>query len=224
LLFDAGDLLYDATPGRRRLLRVLAQMGLHTQYGCFFRIWERNFLRDVHRGICPYHEAFRAFLTSFGFESAQIDEVEVATNLRRRELEAPERLLPGVRDTLMRRDLSGISLGVLCNSTATGQQIESRLGELGLTGRFSWCLSSIDLGCALPDRAAYRAALETMRLAAEEVAFVGHDGDELAGAALVGMPTIAINYDHDAVADVYLEHFQQLGGIVEPKSAMRLAG
>jgi FMN phosphatase YigB (HAD superfamily) len=63
-----------------------------------------------------------------------------------------------------------------------------------------------------------------MGMSAEEVAFVGHDGDELAGAALVGMPTVAVNYDHDAVADVYLEHFQQLAGIVEPKSALRLAG
>lgn len=224
LLFDADEVLYDATPGRRRLLRVLAQMGLHTQYACFFRIWERNFLRDVHRGVRPYLEAFRAFLTSFGFSAAQIDEVEAATNLKRRELETPERLLPGVREMLTRRDLAGVALGVLSNATVSGKEIETRLAELGIGGRFRWCFSSIDLQCALPDRAAYRAALDAMGMLPEEVAFVGHDGDELAGAALVGMPTIAINYEHDAVADIYLEHFQQVAGIIEPKSSLRMAG
>ena len=91
LVFDAGDVLYDTTPGRRRLLRVLAQMGLHTQYGCFFRIWERNFLREVYCGRQSYLDAFRAFLRSFGFTEPQIEEVAVATNIQRRTLEEPER-------------------------------------------------------------------------------------------------------------------------------------
>jgi hypothetical protein len=63
-----------------------------------------------------------------------------------------------------------------------------------------------------------------MGLEPDLIAYVGHDGDELAGAALAGMPTIALNYDHDAIADVYLEHFQQLVGIIEPKSPLRMAG
>jgi FMN phosphatase YigB (HAD superfamily) len=224
LLFDAGDVLYDATPGRRRLLRLLAALGLHTQYPYFFRIWERNFLRDVYRGRMGYTDALRAMLRSFGFTDAQIDEVESAASIRRRELETPERLLPGVRETLCRAEFAHLSLGVLTNSTSTGAEIERRLGEFGLGGRFRWVFTSTDLGCALPDRAAFRSALETMGLAAEQVAFVGHDGDELAGAALVGMPTIAFNYDHDAIADVYLESFHELANLIDHKSPVRMAG
>lgn len=224
LLFDAGDVLYDATPGRRRLLRVLAGMGLHTQYACFYRIWERNFLRDVHRGASDYGSAFRAFLTSFGFDRPQIDEIERATNVPRHELETPSRLLPAVRETLVRPELAKTSLAVLTNSTQSAQSLETRLANFGLAGRFQFVFSSIDLGCALPDRAAYHAAAKQMGVAPNRVAFVGHNGDELAGAALAGMPTIAINYEPDAIADVYLEQFQQLVGIVSPRSPLRLAG
>jgi FMN phosphatase YigB (HAD superfamily) len=49
-----------------------------------------------------------------------------------------------------------------------------------------------------------------MRLPPEQVAFVGHDSQELAGAAGVGMQTIAFNFDPEAQADVYLVRFDEL--------------
>lgn len=224
LIFDAGDVLYDTTPGRRRLLRVLAQMGLHTQYACFFRIWERNFLREVYCGRQSYVDAFRAFLKSFGFTEPQIDEVAVATNVQRRTLEEPERLLPGVRETLGRRELSHLSLGVLTNATAPSVDVERQLTTLGLAGRFRWIFSSVDLGIAMPQRAAYCAAVEAMGLSPQQVAFVGHDCDELAGAAAAGLTTIAINYCHGTVANIYLDNFHQLASIVDHRAPVRLAG
>jgi putative hydrolase of the HAD superfamily len=224
LIFDAGDVLYDTTPGRRRLLRVLAQMGLHTQYACFFRIWERNFLREVYCGRQTYLEAFRALLRSFGFTEPQIDEVAVATNVHRRALEEPERLLPGVRETLARRELSHLSLGILTNATVPSVDIERQLPTLGLAGRFRWIFSSIDLGIAMPQRAAYCAAVEAMGLSPQQVAFVGHDSDELAGAASAGMTTVAINYCHGALANIYLDNFHQLASVVDHRAPVRLAG
>lgn len=223
LLFDAGDVLYDATPGRRRLLRVLGQLGLHAQYPYFFRIWERNFLQDVYCGRRTYGEAFKAMLLSFGFSDPQIDEVAAATNIKRRTLEEPDRLLPGVRETLGRRELAGLSLGVLTNATMPSVEIERQLAALGLAGRFRWIFSSVDLGIALPRREAYTAAVEAMGLAPDQVAFVGHDSGELAGAAKAGLTTVALNHEHGAVASVYLENFHQLASIIDHREPARLA-
>ena len=224
LLFDAGDVLYDATPGRRRLLRVLGQLGLHAQYAYFFRIWERNFLQDVYCGRRTYLEAFRAMLTSFGFSEPQIDEVAAATNVMRRTLEEPQRLLPGVRETLGRRELAGLSLGVLTNTTLPSVDLERQLAMLGLAGRFRWIFSSVDMGIALPRREAYTAAVEAMGLTPDQVAFVGHDSGELAGAAKAGLTTIAIHHELGADANVYLENFHQLASIIDDRQPARVAG
>jgi FMN phosphatase YigB (HAD superfamily) len=224
LLFDAGDVLYDATQGRRRLLRVLGQLGLHAQYAYFFRIWERHFLQDVYCGRRSYGEAFRAMLSSFGFHAAQIDEIAAATNVQRRTLEEPDRLLSGVRETLGRRELAGLSLGVLTNATMPSVDLERQLAALGLAGRFRWIFSSVDMGIALPRREAYMAAVEAMGLAADQVAFVGHDSGELAGATKAGLTTIALNHEQGAAADVYLENFHQLASIIDHREPARIAG
>jgi FMN phosphatase YigB (HAD superfamily) len=224
LLFDAGDVLFDATPGRRRLLRVLAQMGLHTQYPYFFRIWERNFLGEVYCGRQTYLDAFRSLLRSFGFTGPQIDEIVAATNVQRRTLEDPESLLSGVRETLARRELATLSLGVLTNATGPSVDVERQLTDLGLAGRFRWIFSSVDLGIALPQKAAYLAAVDAMGLTPKQVAFVGHDTGELAGADAAGLTTIALNAELGAAADVYLENFHQLASIIDQRVPARMAG
>src|SRR3569623_1380083 len=77
-----GDVLYDATLWRRWLLRLLQRMGLHTQYRTFFKIWDVEFLNEVHCGRREYSEAFQAFLLSAGLSRGQIDEVEAARQAR----------------------------------------------------------------------------------------------------------------------------------------------
>jgi FMN phosphatase YigB (HAD superfamily) len=71
-------------------------------------------------------------------------------------------------------------------------------------------VSSRDLGTAMPDPANYRAAAAALGLAPHEAAFVGHDARELSGARSVGMPTMAVNHDFDAPADVYLDRIEAL--------------
>ena len=89
---------------------------------------------------------------------------------------------------------------------------------------FSAVLSSVDLGHAKPDEVCYLAALEAMGLCAEETAFVGHDGEELEGAARVGMRTIGFNCDANVVADVYLTQFHDLLGLAVRQSSYAAAG
>jgi HAD superfamily hydrolase (TIGR01509 family) len=219
LLFDMGDVLYDATGWRRWLLQLLARMGLHTHYRTLFRVWDDEFLEDVYRGRREYGEAFQTFLLCLGLSRGQIDEVRAASQARKRELEVHARLLPGVRSTLERLQARGITMAVLSDSEQSGEELRSWLARLGLGGRFSAVLSSIDLEYTKPSPVCYRAALIAMDLPAEQVAFVGHDRDELAGARAVGLRTAAFNYEAGAKADHYLSRFDELMQLVDRRAA-----
>lgn len=210
LLFDLGDVLYDSTIWRRWLLKVLSQLGLHTNYRSFYHIWDHDFLDDVYRGRREFCEAFQAFLRSAGLSPAQIDEVQAACQTRRDQWELAARLLPGVKPTLSRLHADSVPMGVLSDSEYPAAVLSKRLERLGVRGLFKAVVSSIDLEHTKPDPICYRTALGAMELPADSVAFVGHDSEELAGASRVGMPTIAFNYDAGARADVFLTRFEEL--------------
>jgi len=224
LLFDMGDVLYDTTIWRRWLLQMLARLGLHTNYRSFFCIWDRDFLDDVHRGRREFSEAFRAFLRSAGLSGGQIDEVEAACRARRSQWEETARLLPGVRATLTRLHAAGYVLGVLSDSEHPAALLREQLQRLGLGGLFTAVVSSIDLGRVKPDPICYSTALRAMGLDADDVAFVGHDTEELAGAARMGIRTIAFNFAPDARADVFLARFEELLDLVGVPPSQAAAG
>ena len=224
LVFDTCDVLYDATVWRRWLLQLLGRLGLHTNYKSFFRLWDHDFLADVHRGRREFREAFQAFLLSVGLSRGQIDEVEAACQARRRECEATARSLPGVKATLAKLRGAGVLLAALGDSEHPAAVLAEQLDRLGLDGLFTVVVSSINLARTKPDPVCYRTALEGMRLRAEEAAFVGHDSEELAGAAEVGMQTIAFNYDGDAEADVFLTCFGELLEVVVTRPPYAEAG
>ncbi len=210
LLLDACNILYDDTDWRRWLLRLLMRLGLRTEYGPFFRIFDRDFLDAVYRGQRPFNEALDAFLISAGLTAGQAEEVHHALESYRHHSDASHRPLLGVRATLSQLHASGVRLGVLCNCEHSGETIRQRLAEL--LGESPWAavISSRDVGCTMPAAACYLAALYAMHLPAADVAFVGHDARELRGAKLQGLATIAFNGDRDARADVYLQRFEDL--------------
>jgi putative hydrolase of the HAD superfamily len=71
-------------------------------------------------------------------------------------------------------------------------------------------ISSQDLGIQKPAPEIYTAALQQLNLPACQTAFIGHDVEELNGAQIVGMKTIAFNYDKKARADFYIDQFSDL--------------
>jgi len=224
VLFDMCNVLYDNTVWRRWVLQLLSRLGLHTNYRCFFRIWDRDYLEDVHCGRREFWDAFRAFLRSAGLSRGQIEEVQAACKARRRDLENTARPLPGVKNALGRLDNSGFALAAVCNSQHTGAVLQERLDRFGMAKLFTTVVSSIDLKRTMPDPICYLTAVESLALPVGQVAFVGHDTAELAGAAAVGMPTIAFNFDGDARADVYLARFEELLDVVRTNPPLAAAG
>lgn len=218
LLFDMGGVLYDETTWRRWLLRVLRQLGISRDYRGFFRVWDRDFQMAVYRGECTFCDAFRKFLHSVGLTEAQSVEVEASCRAQRRMYDAGLRVLPGVKSTLGRLQQLGFVLAAVTNSEHPAEVLRQRLAQLGLEFTFTAVISSSDLRRTKPDPACYQAALDAMQLPAGQVAFVGHDAAELAGAAAVGMATVACNFDPDAQADVFIARFEELLDIVQRRA------
>ncbi len=224
LLFDMDDVLHDATVWRRWLMKLLVRMGVHTTYTCLFRLWDREYLDDVHRGRREFCEAFDSFLRAIGLRRAQIDEIRAACQARIRVLTDTSRALPGVKTTLLRLHESGLALGVAVNTSMTEPEVRRQLERFGVEEVLGAVVSSIDLGRTKPDPACYLTALARMHLRPEQTAFVGHDTVELAGAAAVGMQTVAFNYDRDAEADLFLTRFDELLDVCGVRSRYAAAG
>ncbi len=210
LLFDMGDVLYDATLWRRWLWRLLIRMGVTHSYDALFAIWDDEHLDAVHRGQGDHAAAFATFLTALSLSHAKIDEIVAASRIRKRELESETRPLAGVRATIERLAALEVPLGIVSDSESPAVQLEEHLGRLGLGGRFSPIISSRDLGCTKPDPHCYLAALESLALPADRVAFIGHDRVELAGARAVGLTSIAFNDAPGCEAEIHLRHFREL--------------
>lgn len=210
LLLEAGDILYDDTAWRRWLLRLLTRLGLRAEYGPFFRVFERDFLDNVHCGRRTFDDGMNAFLISAGLSAGQADEACRALDSYRRRSEDDFRPLIGVPETLAQLRSAGVTLGVLCNSERSGDMLHQRLLELLDDSPWTAVVSSRDLGCTMPSPACYRAALVAVKLSAADAAFVGRDAKELRGAKAQGIATIAFNADADAHANVHLRRFEEL--------------
>jgi len=224
VVFDICNVLYDDTVWRRWVLKVLGRLGLHTNYRSFFRVWDRDYLAEVHRGQSTFHDAFRTFLAAAGLSAGQIEEVEAACQTRRRELQRTARPLPGVRSTLAGLHRRGLALAAVANSEHPAPVLEEQLRRFDVAEVFTAVISSIELRRVMPEPDCYLAALRAVGLSAGEVAFVGHDTAVLAGATAVGMPTVAFNYDCDARADVYLGRFDELLDLLAPPRPEAAAG
>jgi HAD superfamily hydrolase (TIGR01509 family) len=224
LLLDSCNVLYDATGWRRWLLQVLQRLGLHTHYRCLFHVWEKDYLRPVHRGERDLCDALRSFLQALGLSRGQIEEVATTCQARCLRWESETLLLPGVKSTLRRLAAGGIPLAVVCDSEHPSDVLRDQLERMGLDDILTGVISSRDLGHIKPDPVCYETALEAIGLHACQAAFVGHDADELAGASRLGMQTIAFNPSGDVEADVLLTRFAELSELIALPTSRNRAG
>lgn len=224
LLFDFGGVLYDDTVWRRRLLRLLSHVGMHTDYSRFYYLWDRDFAPDVYCGRVAFCDAFAAYLRSTGLSAGLVDELMAACRGLRRDLDESIRPLPGVRGTLARLARMNLVLGILTDSELTADQLRPRLAAFAPPETFRAVVSSFDIGRAKPDPGSYRTALTQMGFAAPQVAFVGQDAAELAGARTMGMPVVALGGSPDTEADVHLDCFDQLADVVSIQRPLAAAG
>lgn len=216
LIFEADNVLFDATLWRRWLHQLLGRFRVQADFDGFFERWKRGYLEDVHRGRRDFDEALQAFLHSMGVTPAQFDEIEAASTAKRRDLAISTRLLPGVRTALWQLHGAGYRLAVLTNDERSGEQVAAQLERSGLGGLFEAVISSFDLERTVPDPAAFAAAITAVGEPCERIAFVSNCAHSLAGASAVGLRTVSINSGAYAEVDLRLESISDFATWMKP--------
>ncbi len=209
LIFDVGDILYDATPWRRWLTNELSTNGIDISYSELVQCWE-ILLVHVYKGQQEYWSRFRELLSQFGLSDLKIVEIERLAKEKGMELSVNRIPMEGVTETLAKLHDRGVRLGALSDTESDCVAVRKNLAKLGIEQYFHAVVTSKDTGFVKPESDAYLAAIVSLGLEKNECAFVGHDYDELLGAKNIQLNSIAFNYEPNAVADVYIAQFSEL--------------
>lgn len=208
IVFDMGDIFFDATPWRRAITAALVERGAAIDFGEFVRRWEAE-LVPVYLGRKPYWEAFADLLTGFPLDDAGREQVTAIAHDRARAAER-RTLFPGVAETLKELHRRGVKLAVLSDTESRESRVRERLAALGIEAYFAAVATSIDIGYVKPMPEAFAAVLSLLSVEKHAAAFVGHDEDELVGAKAFGLTAIAYNYAPGVPADFFLRDFAEL--------------
>lgn len=200
IVFDAPDVLYDATAWRRWLWRLIGHFGRSMDYTEFARSWDAGYLVDVHCGRREITEAFESFLLSLGLTWGQIDEIEAAGRVQL-ESEVHARPWPGVVRTIGKLAGAGVPLVAWADLPQSGPQVGEFFTHLGLGDSFCSVLTSLDCESTQPAIRCYECMTAALELPPAEILYVGHDAQHLAAAHAFGLKTAAVNYMPDASAD-----------------------
>jgi len=209
LIFDAGDLLYYRTQRGEKFKAFLREMGMEIDPN--HEAARKAIEHKAYRGQISHDEYRESILDIYGIHRPEL----VARGKQALvDDDANVTFFDGVPETLLSLKEQGFLLGIV---TDTANSISAKLSwfERGGFGHvWDSIISSLDIGVRKPDPSIYQASLRQLGLEPGQAAFVGHRTVELDGARAVGIPTIAFNYDPDARADYYIQHFCELPGAV----------
>lgn len=208
VIFDVGDVFYDATPWRRWLTGRLQAEGITIDYPSLCTRWEDQ-LVPVYRGQRPYWHAFRDLLAELRLPEAAAGCIEAAARDKAAAVaEAP--LFEGVPETLAALHVRGIRLAVLSDTESLEQAVRDRLKRWEIGRYFHAVVTSAATGYVKPEPQAYAEAMSRLAVAPAESVFVGHDPGELRGAMAAGLTAIAFNNDTPVPARYHIRRFQDL--------------
>ncbi|MHC4271973.1 MAG: HAD family hydrolase [Planctomycetota bacterium] len=212
IIFDMGDIFFDATIWRKWLTKHLQGLGVEIDYETLCRKWDLK-LVEVYVGQRKYWDRFKEFLSELGLNKKQSKATVHASREKAREIENRV-LFKGVAETLHRLKEQGVKLAILSDTESNEERIRQRLEDLNICQYFDVVVTSIDIGHVKPEPEAFEAVLRKLNSSKEESAFVGHDLDELQGALDFGIDCIAYNYTGEVPATYHIENFDKLIGIV----------
>ena len=210
LIFDMGDILYDASQWRRWLHVELSKLGFSGTFQDLVFAWETK-LVPVYEGRQAYDDAYRSLLEDLVPDVLTREAFHERSLAAKQQFESEQRRpFPGVRETLKELRAAGLKLAVLSDNESSSSVVRARLGELGLEELFHVVLTSKDIGHAKPDARAYLAVLKELQLSPEEAVFVAHDQDELDGADQVGLKAVAWETTGSTVRHETIPDFRDL--------------
>ena len=137
-------------------------------------------------------DALRDYLSELGHAEV-FAAVQKSKGRSKRTLE----LIAGVKETLQSFYESGIPFIVLTDATKRGEELKPFLDRLDIGDYVTDIISSKDVGARKPHPRFFETALEKYSLEKEDVIFIAHDDDELAGASDLGIRVYAFNYEEN---------------------------
>jgi HAD superfamily hydrolase (TIGR01509 family) len=215
LFFDAYGVLYHRPDDVPCITRLLTAHGLPLVTPAEVRARCRSMRARAFTGQASAEEYLQATLTAYGLTSPALREEGHRLLL---ESMANIVLYEDVATTLLQLKLRGLKLGVITDTAHPTRDKLHWLTRAGLDIAWDAFVSSCEVGVRKPDPRIYHVALEQAGVHASEAAFVGHSRAELAGAAAIGLTTIAYNWNDGAQADFYLANFRALLALVESRA------
>lgn len=219
VVFEPCGVLYDDSAWRRWLWQLAARMGISSHYTPFFRVWDCEFQEAVWSGQLDLWTALGQFLRSAGMSGPDIDEVIAASRAKFRRFEQETRPFPDVRSTVQKLHAKGIQIAVMPHSRLAALNIGTRLDQIGIGHLVTRVLTSQDDTRPTDLSEWQQASLAALPGPPSTWAFVGRWKAGLDLAHRLGLLTVAFNHDADAVADVHLEQFSQLGPLLDRRGS-----
>lgn len=213
LIFDVGDILYDASLWRRWLAVELSAHGETVTYDRLVETWER-FLVPVYKAQQDYWEAFEAMLSEFGLDEKDHPALIAKAKEKGQAVQVDRCPMPEVPETLAKLQSAGIKLIALSDNESGEEGVRKTLKQLGIEKYFDAVVSSFSIGHVKPEPEAFDYAIEQSGVPKENCGFVAHDIDELEGAQHHDLFAIGYNYHPDAPADLFVENFSQLLNLI----------
>jgi putative hydrolase of the HAD superfamily len=205
IFFDAGDVLYyrpEKSPNFTKFLEgraISPPPDLHRQH---------KKIKDLaYQGKMRRHVYFERLVKLYGIQ----DEQAVAEGVAALSHDEDQvGIFEGVPDTINALKTSGFLLAIITDTAMPFSKKLAWFDEHGFGRVWDVVISSKELGVRKPSPEMYQKALSQAGVSSEEAIFVGHKKSELDGAKAMGIKTVAFNYDRDAIADIYINHFSDL--------------
>lgn len=213
-IFDAGDILFDATDWRRWLFECLKTAGKAASYSELFDPWDERYLPQAHLGKAGWDDLFRDYMLERGLTAEEFAELLAHSERKKKELYAKREAFPGVRETLRRLKEAGVRTAVLTDSESPAPRAMKSLEALGIGEYFDALVSSVDIGVCKPSPVAFDAALAALDTKKENAVFIAHDPDEILGARDHGLAVIAFNSHDPRGATWVVELFTEIADLI----------
>lgn len=209
MIFDNGDILFDASVWRKWLHGEFQQLAIELSFEQLVEHWEAE-LVEVYRGKAKYWDQFTNFLDRLNVPNEARSNLTEAAQQKALDVQTDRAPMPGVPETLAELQALGVRLAVLSDTEGGEAGVRTILRQLRIESYFDKVIASSDIGHCKPEPAAFAYAVEALGLAHEECAFVAHDIDELTGAQQVDLFAIAYNDNPAAPRDATIKHFSEL--------------
>jgi len=205
IFFDAGDILYYRPERNPNFQKFLEGKELNPPADLEY---QRTVLKDLaYQGKIRRHEYFEQLTRLYGIkDSKEIAEGVAALRLDEDVFE----IIEGVPQTIKKLKERGYILAIITDTAMPFSKKLSWFDQYGFGRVWDAVISSKEIGVRKPSAEMYEKAISQTGVRVNEAVFVGHKKSELDGAKAVGLKTIAFNYDKDAVADFYIDHFSDL--------------